>query len=200
MVADKESALRKGRSNSVGNSPAQNGVFAIKGEYWTVGLGASSFAIRDLKGLGYIRRLLQHPGQEFHAFDLLSSGSADPSTAETFVGREEALPVGVTVRAGLTGDAGEILDAQAKREYKRRLQELSEELEEQRERGNHERADQLETEIDFVTRELERSIGLGGRDRHTGSNAERARLNVTRTTADPLVANCQMTGRSLSGR
>ena len=180
MVGDKESALRKGRSNSVGDSPAQNGVFAIKGEYWTVGLGASSFPIRDLKGLGYIRRLLQHPGQEFHAFDLLGSAGGDPNTPETIVGREEALPVGVTVRAGLTGDAGEILDAQAKREYKRRLQELSEELEEQRERGNHERADQLETEIDFVARELERSIGLGGRDRHTGSNAERARLNVTR--------------------
>ncbi len=180
VVADKESALRKGRSNSVGDSPAQNGVFAIKGDYWTVGLGASTFPIRDLKGLGYIRRLLQHPGQEFHAFDLLASASGDPNTPDTIVGREEALPVGVTVRAGLTGDAGEILDAQAKREYKRRLQELNEELEEQRERGNHERADKLETEIDFVARELERSIGLGGRDRHTGSNAERARLNVTR--------------------
>ena len=31
-----------------------------------------------------------------------------------------------------------------------------------------------------MTRELERALGMGGRDRETGSHAERARVNVTR--------------------
>lgn len=93
---------------------------------------------------------------------------------------EDRLEVGVTIRPGLTGDAGEVLDAQAKREYKRRLHELNESLEDQRERGNHARADQIQAEVDILETELVRSIGRGGRIRRTGSNAERARLNVTR--------------------
>src|SRR5262249_38551809 len=34
--------------------------------------------------------------------------------------------------------------------------------------------------IEFYNRELVRGVGIGGRDRRTGSNAERARLSVTR--------------------
>jgi hypothetical protein len=176
----KTSAIRKGGSHSGRNSPAQTGVFAVKGDYWTLGLGGVTFPIKDLKGLSYIQRLLQHPGEEFHALDLLSIASVDPDLPKTIVDHEDANPVGVTIRPGLTGDAGEMLDAQAKREYTRRLHELSETLEDQRARGNHQRADELQTEIDFLEHEIQRSIGRGGRDRRTGSNAERARLNVTR--------------------
>ncbi len=180
MATGKTSAVRKGGSHLGRNSPVQTGVFAVKGDYWTLGLGGVTFPIKDIKGLSYIQRLLQHPGDEFHALDLLSFASVDPDLPKTIVDHEDANPVGITIRPGLTGDAGEMLDAQAKREYKRRLHELSETLEDQRERGNHQRADQLQTEIDFLEHEIERSIGRGGRDRRTGSNAERARLNVTR--------------------
>ncbi|HYL57413.1 MAG TPA: AAA family ATPase, partial [Candidatus Acidoferrales bacterium] len=180
METGKSSAPRMGGSHSAGNSPTQNGVFAVKGDYWTLGLGRVTFPIKDIKGLSYIQRLLQHPGEEFHSLDLLNIASVDPDLSNTVVDHEDANPVGITVRRGLTGDAGEMLDAQAKHEYKRRLDELKEKLEDQRERGNHERADQIETEIEFVHHELERSMGRGGRDRRTGSNAERARLNVTR--------------------
>jgi hypothetical protein len=79
-----------------------------------------------------------------------------------------------------------MLDAPAKREYQRRLHELNESLEDQRERGNHERADQIENEIDFLNREIERAVGIGRRDRRAGSNAERARLNVTRAIKTAL--------------
>ena len=43
------------------------------------------------------------------------------------------------------GDAGEMLDEQAKVAYRRRLSELREELEEAKELGNVERAEQAET-------------------------------------------------------
>src|SRR5262249_53003085 len=108
-----------------------------------------------------------------------SSAGTATITADTIGGTEEALPVGLTIRRGLSGDAGEMLDAQAKREYRRRLQDLDELLQEQRERGNHERADQIESEINFYKREIQRAVGVGGRHRRTGSNAERARLSVT---------------------
>jgi class 3 adenylate cyclase len=163
---------------SDGSSPAQVAVFARSGDYWAIGLGSARSSLKDIKGLGYILQLLQHPGREFHALELISSGSG--AVADTIVGPEEALPIGVTVRHGLSGDAGEMLDAEAKREYKRRLDELSEMLEDQRERGNHERADEIEGEIEDLRREIARGVGIGGRDRRAGTNAERARLSVSR--------------------
>ena len=78
------------------------------------------------------------------------------------------------------GDAGEMLDAQAKAAYKRRTAELREQLEEARELNQLERVDQLEEEIEAVGRELSRAVGLGGRDRRASSASERARINVTR--------------------
>ncbi len=85
-----------------------------------------------------------------------------------------------TARPAGLGDSGEMLDRQAKQDYKRRLVELSKDLEEAREFGNSEQADQIESEMDFIAREISRAVGLGGRDRRAGSTAERARLNVTR--------------------
>jgi len=43
--------------------------------------------------------------------------------------------------------------------------------------------DRLQSEIDFLARELVAGIGLGGRVRRAGSAAERARINVTRRIA-----------------
>jgi hypothetical protein len=62
-----------------------------------------------------------------------------------------------------------MLDAQAKQEYRRRLAELREELEELKERGDHARAAKVEGEIDFLAREIARAVGLGGRDRRAGA-------------------------------
>jgi tetratricopeptide (TPR) repeat protein len=170
---------RKDDSVSRGTPPAQTGIFVRGGEYWTVGYGSVSFSLRDLKGLSYIQRLLQHPGEEFHALDLLDipgkrmaydSGSADIGS----VLHDPAVNIG-----GL-GDSGEMLDARAKQDYKRRLLELREELEDLRERGADEPALKVESEIDFLEREIVRAFGLRGRDRRAGSTSERARLNVTR--------------------
>jgi hypothetical protein len=43
-----------------------------------------------------------------------------------------------------------------------------------------ERAAQAEVERDLLVRELSRAVGLGGRDRRSVSNSERARASVTR--------------------
>src|SRR5579872_817743 len=156
-------------------------LFACNGEYWTLGYRGATFQLRDIKGLIYIQRLLRHPDAEFHVLDLHSeSSTAAVSESSRVEKHENALPKGISFRQGLTGDAGEMLDPKAKQEYKRRQAELREELEEFRERGDHERAEEIESEIAFLNRELARAVGLGGRDRRVGSAAERARLNVTR--------------------
>jgi tetratricopeptide (TPR) repeat protein len=152
-------------------------IFARNREYWTVGYAGSIFPLKDVKGLSYIQRLLQHPAEEFHSLDLLNG----PGTGPAPVSNERSLvkPEGTDSVGGL-GDAGEMLDARAKIEYKHRLVQLNEQLDDLRERGERDRADQVESEIEFLRRELARALGLGGRDRHAGSTSERARLNVTR--------------------
>jgi non-specific serine/threonine protein kinase len=53
-------------------------------------------------------------------------------------------------------------------------------LDEAKELNQPERAEQLEDEIEALTKELARAIGLGGRDRRAGASSERARLSVRR--------------------
>ena len=182
---DGGSTERRSHPRSQPVATGQTGIFVRNGEYWTVGYGNTNCSLKDIKGLGYIQRLLQHPGEEFHALDLLSGPSGG---AVTELEREEksALLGTATVSVGGLGDAGEMLDAKAKQDYQRRLVELREELDDLRERGDDTRAAQVESEIDFLHREIARAVGLGGRDRRAGSAAERARLNITRAIKSAL--------------
>src|SRR5260370_5294618 len=164
----------------------QKGVFRKEGEYWTVAYGEISFRLKDSKGLGYLAHLLRHPGAEFYVLDL-AGGIAGQRDDDEAGQSEQGLPRGdeelekAGIHIGSLGDAGEMLDEQAKVAYRRRLSELREELEEAKERGNIERAEQAEREIDALTRELSRAVGLGGRSRRAASASERARQSITKT-------------------
>jgi AAA ATPase domain len=143
----------------------EDGTFRLEAEYWTVGFDGRLLRLRDSKGLRVLARLLASPGRPHAALDLERLG---------------ALTDEVTARAVASGDAGELIDDAARRAYRARLAELREAIDEA---GGFDRADRvgaLQEEMDFITRELGRALGLGGRSRHAGSIAERARLNVTR--------------------
>ena len=84
------------------------------------------------------------------------------------------------LRADDAAGAGAALDARAKAAYRARVDELREELEQARDWADDERAARAQEELDFIARELARAVGLGGRDRPTASQAERARQNVGR--------------------
>src|SRR5713101_3340511 len=169
----------------------QKGVFRKEGEYWTVGYGGKSSRLKDSKGLGYLAHLLRHPATEFHVLDLAGGiagqGDDDETSQSAHVlprGAEDLEKAGIHI--GNLGDAGEMLDDQAKATYRRRLSELREELEEAKERANVERAEQAEQEIDALTRELSRAVGLGGRSRRAASASERARQSITKTIKSVL--------------
>ncbi|HWW83786.1 MAG TPA: AAA family ATPase, partial [Vicinamibacterales bacterium] len=104
---------------------------------------------------------------------------AGPSARGLSQGAEDLEKAGIHV--GSLGDAGEMLDDQAKAAYRRRLSDLREELEEAKELGNVERAEQAEQEIEALTRELSRAVGLGGRNRRAVSASERARQSISKT-------------------
>ena len=165
---------------------SQKGVFRKEDEYWTVGYGEKSFRLKDTKGFGYIAHLLRHPGTEFHVLDL-AGGIAGQRDDDEPGQSEQRLPRGdedlerAGIHIGSLGDAGEMLDEQAKASYRHRLSDLREQLEEAKERGNVERAEQAEQEIEALTRELSRAVGLGGRNRRAMSASERARQSISKT-------------------
>jgi tetratricopeptide (TPR) repeat protein len=164
----------------------RRGLFQQEGEFWTVGYDRSTFRLKNSKGLGYLAHLLRHPSAEFHALDLVG-GIASQRDQDESDQEARSLPrAGEDLeRAGIhvasLGDAGDMLDDQAKVAYRRRLADLREELEEAKELGNVERAERAEAEIDALTRELSRAVGLGGRNRRAASASERARQTVTKT-------------------
>jgi uncharacterized membrane protein len=84
------------------------------------------------------------------------------------------------LEVGGLGDAGDVLDPEARAAYRQKLEELTEELEQATSWNDPERASQAQEQIDFLTTELAGAEGLGGRSRKSASASERARVNVTR--------------------
>ena len=117
------------------------------GSWWELEHGTRSVRIRSTKGLCYLAELVAAPGVERHALDL--------------VDRVEG--VGDVPRRTL-GDAGEVLDGQARTAYRRRVERLRAECDEALESGAHDRAEALQAELD----ELGRAAGPGLRARRSG--------------------------------
>lgn len=158
-------------------------VFRREGDYWTIVFEGRVARLKDAKGLHYIAHLLRYPGQEFHVSQLIAAiGDAETDLAPE--ARTE--PVDWDARASDTiherglGDAGAVLDAKAKAAYKQRLDDLREELEEAERFNDPGRVSRAREEIEFITNQLAAAVGLGGRDRVAASDAERARLAVTK--------------------
>jgi predicted ATPase len=151
--------------------------FRREGDYWTVSHEGKTSRFKDAKGFHYIARLLAHPGEDLRALDLVTLVSGDSvDRAESGESRDRGRSH--TVAADL-GDAGEVLDAQAKSAYRARLAQLEEELADARELGNEARIEKAEQEIEALSRELKRAVGLSGRGRRAASSQERARIAVT---------------------
>ena len=146
--------------------------FRREGDDWTISYGGNTFRLRDVKGLRYIDFLLGSPGKEVHALELAQAAEG----------------VGATNGRSQASKAEPVLDAQAKQAYRRRLEELGEELQEARDWGDPERVAGIEEEVGALTEELARAAGLGGRDRELPSPAERARVSVTKAIRSAIKA------------
>ncbi|MGA9724089.1 MAG: AAA family ATPase [Candidatus Binatus sp.] len=178
----------------------ERAIFCKEGEYWTVGRVGNTFRLKHTKGLGYLAHLLRHPAVEFHVLDLaggIGGQCGDDETRQSAHGlprgEEDLEKAGIHI--GSLGDAGEMLDEQAKVAYRHRLSELREELEEARETGNVGRAEQAQQEIEALASELSRAVGLGGRDRRASSASERARQSILKTIKSVVERIAQVDAR-----
>lgn len=100
------------------------------------------------------------------------------------------------------GDAGQILDAQARQEYRQRITDLAEELEEAKRWDDLARAASLQAELEAITRELASGVGLGGRHRKAAAVSELARISVTkaiRAAIQKIGENDPSLGHTLAG-
>jgi hypothetical protein len=147
------------------DEPPPGGAWTLRraGAAWVVGTGGATAQIPHTKGLTQLARLLACPGREVSAADLLCDQPAAPSAA-----------------------GAPVLDAQAKAEYLRRLRLLDEELDGADARGDASAAAALDAERASLVEQLRRASGLGGRARLLGDDAERARVNVTRTVRQAI--------------
>jgi tetratricopeptide (TPR) repeat protein len=172
------------RGTSVSVSPLN--IFHKQGEYWAISFGGAESNLKEAKGLHYIARLLHCPGEQVSAIDLAVLGSGlnlDPR------------------RTVDLGDAGEVLDAKARADYKRRLDELREEIERLRRMNDIGATEKTEAEYEALSQQLVAAAGLGGHTRRTASHRERARVAVTKSikTAIESIRACNpLLGRHLS--
>lgn len=155
-------------------------MFLREGDYWTIEYAGERTRLKDSKGLRYIAQILKTPGREVHVLDLASIVEGDLPVAASPLREENDL-----MSDGL-GDAGEILDASAKAAYKRRLEDLREDLEEAQTFNDPEKAVRAQAEIEALVDQLAAGVGLGGRDRKAASQSERARVNITKSIKDAL--------------
>ena len=137
------------------------------GDSWLVSYGNVEFHLKDVRGVRMLAALVNEPGREFHVLDL----NGAPKTETYAVDR---------------GDSGEMIDEEARRQYRARVAELREELEEAESWNDSGRAERAREELEAIERELSHAVGLGGRERRAGSAAERARVNVQRRIRDAI--------------
>lgn len=136
-----------------------------EGDVWTLVRGDRLARLRDSVGLRHLARLLTEPGREILALDLVSPGS----------GRDQGAAV-----------SGPLLDDRARNEYRARMHELAREIEEAESWGDLERAANARREVDVLTEHLTQAAGFGGRGRRVASQAERARVTVTKAIRGAL--------------
>ena len=134
---------------------------------WSVGQVADARLLPDMKGLHYLRALLQHPGTEVAALDLSAIVAGHGTTVTE-------------------PDTGPQLDRQALSAYRTRLREIDEELDEAQSWADPVRVERIEAERAALLREVAGATGLQGRARAGGASAERARVAVRKAIAAAL--------------
>jgi tetratricopeptide (TPR) repeat protein len=166
----------EGRIGLPDQAPGQGNLFRKEGEYWTIAYEGRVAHLRDMMGLGCLAHLLRYPGREFHAVELVALvAGCDESPA---VARPRGL-LAERWHFSRQVDGDPLLDAQAKAAYKHRLDDLRQELEEATRCQHPGRAARAREEIECLTQELSRALGVGGAARRAASAGERARVRVT---------------------
>jgi hypothetical protein len=134
-----------------------------EGEYFAIATPRGTLRFKVSRGMQYLARLVEQPDVAIHVLEL--TGSSDHADR---------------------GDAGELLDSNAFRAYRARLDALRETVEDAEARGDVSKAELARDEMETIARELSRASGPGGRPRRAESAVDRARSAVQRRVKDAI--------------
>jgi len=132
--------------------------------HWSVGDDGATFELADLKGLSYLRYLIERPGTGVTALILAGQGGAIIDES----------------------DLGETLDPAALAAYRHRLAELDTKLDAADRRGDRVGGAAFSAERVALLAQIRAATGLGGRPRRVGGSGERARVAVRKAIAATL--------------
>ena len=176
-----------GSSESRIDAQQTSAIFRRKGEYWQILYKGECIRIRSMKGLFYLRHLLQHPGERVHVCGLAALGDHYASATRA-VGSSADRGLDVPPLAPLVAnDVGAVIDHRATWEYRARLDELRTELDEASQWADFGRVASIQREIDFIQKEIGSAYGLGGQLRKLDDQIERTRKAVTNRIRDSIV-------------
>jgi len=145
----------------------EDSLFLRQNDYWIIRYHRHTAFLKSTRGLDCLCYLLRHPARDVHVSELLATPIDLPASA-------------------FFQDAGPILDSRAKAEYKRRIDELRNDLEEAERFNDSYRAAKTRSDMDAITEQLAAAVGLGGRNRRSLSQAERARSAVTKRIKEAI--------------
>ncbi len=137
---------------------AGNGELRRTGDLWSIRFAGRRVLLKDAKGLSDLATLLANPGREVAATALLQRAGGSPV--------EMVSPAPAA-------------DDRAVRAYRRRLDDIREEIEEAEDRNDLGLVERLRAECDAIQHELRSSLGLAGRQRRLHDPTDRARKAVT---------------------
>ena len=165
VVAEPAEAVSSGAV--VGNS------FIKEGEFWSLAYAGTVTRVKDSKGVRDVAKLIAAGGQSIAAVDLVGGGHGRSEASSAHGLRTES-------------DVGELLDAEARAQYRARLVELEEAIGDADRCNDPHRASRARDERTFVLAELGAAVGLAGRPRLALDPAERARKAVAWRVRDSI--------------
>jgi hypothetical protein len=160
---DLEPSRRATEHGSVSAPAVRAFTMVAEGEYYTIATPRGALRFKATRGMQYLAQLVERPGVAVHVLEL--AGSADHPDR---------------------GDAGDLLDSNAFRAYRARLETLREAVEDAEARGDSDRAERARDEMETIAGEIARASGRGGRARRAESAVDRARSAVQRRIKDAI--------------
>ena len=128
--------------------------FILNNNVWELVYDGIKVLLPDSKGLHDLAKLLSLNGEEIHCMQLMGAGLVEKEVNYT-------------------------MDEKAKASYKDKLVDLQEDIDEAYQMNDHVRAGHLQEEYDKIVEHLSKSVGLGGRQRKTNDQTDKARSAVT---------------------
>ncbi len=157
---------------AVDEAPLPENVFRLDGAAWTMSYAGETIHLPDTKGFRYISFLLAEAGRQWSVEALLAAaGNGTTMTVES-----ASVVQGADLRVGNSwgGHAGPVIDEQAKRQYRARLQKIEEEMEDAGFLHDDDRLVGLAKEKEVLQREIFAAVGSQGKTRVAANEAEKA--------------------------